>query len=187
MSKKTIILIVIIAAITLISGWAFVVSSNITRDIKKKESQNTFEEDQTSVEELVITETREGQKFWEVYAESGQYDSSRSTAKLSNVKGNFYRNKKVVLSFDAPSAIYTAKNKEIRLIGGSRAATDSSILITSNELNWAGNRDKITAIGHVKIKRADQIMITSDRSDFSTDFKKISVSGDSKTNVYRKN
>ena len=187
MSKRSIIIICVIAVLFLLSFWAYHISASITQDIAVETESNKTDDGRAKVEEVVITETRDGQKFWEVYADSGQYNNNQDSARLTGVKGNFYRDKKVVLSFDAPVANYIAKNKGIKLSGGTRAATDNDILITSNELSWAGNEDKINAAGDVKIKKSKDFFVTSDRAIFSTDFKKIKVTGKSQTSVYKKN
>ncbi|OGI04342.1 MAG: hypothetical protein A2287_05075 [Candidatus Melainabacteria bacterium RIFOXYA12_FULL_32_12] len=187
MSKKSVILTTVIGILSILGFLAFNISSNITRDINLLSDESNNDSKRANIEELVITETREGQKFWEVYATSGQYSDNKNMAVLTNIKGNFYKEGKVVLSFDAPVATYISRNKEIRLSGGSRAATNNDILITSKELTWTGGKDEILAKGNVKIKKSDELIITSDKSSFNTDFTYLKLMGNSETNVYKKN
>ena len=186
MSRKSIILTVIIGGLAILGILAFNISSNITRDLNLLTDESN-DGQRANIEELVITETRDGQKHWEVYANSAQYDNSKNMAVLTDVKGNFYKEGKVILSFDAPVATYNAKIKEIVLTGGSRAATDNDILITAEEISWTGSKDEITAKKNVKIRRADELYVTSDESSFNTDFTKLKLRGNSLANVYKKN
>lgn len=187
MSKKLTISLIIIAVITVLSIWAFNSSMNLTKNVNRFEQEEDLDgADKAKVEELIITETRNSQKFWEVYASSGQYDHEKNMAKLTEVKGNFYKNNKVVLSFDAPIAFYNDKNKEIKLSGGARALTDDNVFITAKEFNWAGNKDEITAKNNVRISRG-QFLSTGNLSKFSTDFSRFEMSGNVKTNMFKSN
>lgn len=187
MSKKSIISILIIGSLILLGLWAFIVSYQITSSMKSTYDNPNAINEKANIEELIITETREGQKFWEVYAKSGQYDDNQKGAKLTNIKGNFYKEGKVILSFDAPTAFYISQNKEVKLTGGSRIITDKDILITAQNISWTGTIDEIMANGNVKIRKANEFLITSDDSVFNTDFTKLKVTGNSETNVYKKN
>lgn len=180
-------MITIIGILLILGIWAFITASNITRDVKLASNELDAEADKAKIEELIITETRDGEKFWEVYANSGQYDGNKKGARLTEVKGNFYKEGKVVLSFDAPEALYIEQNKEIKLTGGSRAATNEAIYITADEISWTGNKDEITATGNVKILKSKDFLIKSDKSTFNTDFTNLKVMGNSQTNVYKKN
>lgn len=186
MSKKLIISISIIAALVILSVWAFGVSSEITSKLEMAQEQNHNVEEKVNVEELIITETREGKKFWEVYATSGRYENDSNQAILSDIIGNFYKDNKVVMSFKAPKALYNEKKKEIILSGGAYAATADKINIFSNNLKWSSNKDEIYANGNVKIKKDNDFISTGDGSVFNTDFTKFKISGNSQTNVYLK-
>ncbi|MFH0703157.1 MAG: LPS export ABC transporter periplasmic protein LptC [bacterium] len=188
MSKRLIISGSIIGALILLSLWAFIASSRMADNIKQVSNRpdNTINEEAVFVNDLIITETRDGQKFWEVYAYSGKYDNEQTQALLTNVKGNFYKNNKVILSFEAPMAIYDSKNKGIKLTGGSKALTNNDIFILAKELTWTGNKGDIIAKGSVKIKKADKFSTSGEKCVFNTDFSKFKVIGSSETNVYGK-
>lgn len=187
MTKRTVISIIIMVSILLVSVWAFRTSTNITKNLVNVSNNPSNTDEKTNIEELIITETRNGEKFWEAYATAGQYDSKNNVANLLNVKGNFYKKNKVILSFEAPKAVFNQKTKAINLKGGTRLATDSKIYITSEELGWIGNTDLITAKGKVKISKNNEFLSTGDKSIFNTEFTKFKISGNSKTNVYKAN
>lgn len=183
MSKKTLFSLFVIVAIGMLSIWAYFVSENLTKDVQQI-SEKTIDGDKLSVDELILTETKDGEKFWEVYAKKGNYVSSLNVAKLKGVSGNFYKNNKVVMSFEAPAAKYIDKNKQIKLIGGAKAITDSGILITADELCWAGKTDQIVAEKHVKIQKAPKYLLSGDKTVFSSDLKYFKMVGSSQTKVY---
>lgn len=187
MSKKTITSIILIIMLALLSLWAFNSSSKIMNKFKKANiEKSTVKNEDVNAEELVITETRDGQKYWEIYANSGHYDQAKNKALLNNIKGNFYKNNKVILSFEAPSAIYSQKNKEIVLTGGAKAATNNDIYISAHELKWTGNDQEIFASGNVKIRKAQNILTLSDKSVFTTDLSQLKLIGNSQTKLYEK-
>lgn len=186
MSKKSILFAIIILILIALSYWAYSTSGNIT-DNAGKISQNTSpDSEKVNIEDMVITETREGQKFWEIYAESGRYENNANQAILSNIKGNFYKNGKVVLSFEASQGTYNGKSKEVKLIGGIKALTDKDIFIEAKELGWIGHTDKMTAKGNVKIRKGADFLTFADAATFTTAFSDVKVQGHSQTNVYTK-
>ncbi len=184
MSKKTFFSLLVLAVMGILSIWAFVMSKNMIGQIEISDSEKLGDE-QISIKELVITETKDGKKFWEVYADSGQYNNGNNIALLYNIVGNFYQEGNVVLSVVSPKAEYNNDTKEIKLFGGAEAANNKNVFLNAREIRWAGSKNEITAAGNVKIIKEDEgIMTISDKSIFDTDFKNIQLSGDASTYVY---
>lgn len=187
MSKRFIISLIVVGILTAVSIWAFAVSSKLTTNIKQVSNDPDISDEKVNIEELVITETREGQKFWEIYASSGIYDNTQNQAILTDIKGNFYKNNKVVLSFESPLGIYNEKSKEVKLTGEVKAATDSKIFISSKELSWIGSNNKLIANKDVKIRQSNRLQTTGDKAIFTTDFTSFKITGNTQTNVYTNN
>ena len=187
MSKKTLISIIILCALTLLSVWVFF--SNPAEKVKvnteKTPTVKKTVEEQVKILDLIITETNEGKKFWEVVATSGSYDKTVGKINLKNVKGNFYKNDVVVLSIEAPFAVYDSVQKEVVLKNGARAANNKNVLITAKEICWAGKTDLITATGKVRIIQDDKMLTKSDKSVFNSDFTNLRLSGNSDSYVYK--
>lgn len=184
MTKKSLISLIVIIGMILLSLWAFIFSKNMMGDITVSGDESMGDE-QITIKELVITETKEGKKFWEVYADSGRYNNGNDIAILNNITGNFYRDDEVVMSVLSPKAQFNNETKEIKLYGGAHAANDKDVYINADEILWAGSKDEITARGNVKIiKQEDGIMTVSDESKFDTDFTSMELSGDASTYVY---
>jgi len=186
MSKKLKISLSILIILIILSSWAFFVSTRMTKNIKKAPDNQPISDENVAVQELILTESKNGKKFWELCATSGNYDSATEQVYLKNVKGNFYKNNKVVLSFDSPDATYYDKSKQVKLYGGARAATDSNILITSKELYWKGKNDEIVAKYDVKIRRSSNILVTGNESIFTPKLSKIKMIGQVKTSLLKK-
>ena len=186
MSKKSILFTVIILILISLSYWTYSTSKNITNNIAQISQNTSADSEKVNIEDMTVTETREGQKFWEIYAESGRYENNANQVILTNIKGNFYKNGKVVLSFEAPQGIYNGKSKEVKLTGGTRAITDKDIFIAAKELGWIGHTDKIIAKGNVKIRKGADFLTFADMAIFTTDFSNVKALGHSQTNVYTK-
>lgn len=188
MSKKTVTSIIILCALTILSLWVFFSDSGkkvkLNPETPSSSTKNPDNE-QVKVSDIIITETNGGKKFWEIVASSANYDKSVEIATLKNVKSNFYKNDVVVLSAEAPLAIYNSAKKEVILKNGARAANNKNVLITAKEICWAGKTDIITAKGNVNITQDDKMRTISDKSVFNSDFTYLKLSGKSNSYVYK--
>lgn len=184
MSKKTIISLIILACTILFSVWAYVVSSNLTRDVARLSTQGKVENEKLNVNELMLTETRNGAKYWEVYAQNAKYESLKSVAVLKDVTGNFYKNGKVIMSFKSPKALYEDKSKKVTLVGGATAITDSQVVINASQIGWAGKSEAIVASNKVRIVKPPKFVLNTDKAIFKTDMSDFKMFGNSQTRVY---
>ena len=183
MSKKTLFSIILLGTFGFLCIWAFSTSKSILGETSLSQ-KNTPAGERINLKELIILETKEGQKFWEVYADSGYYEKAGDIAILKNISGNFFKDGKIVFSVASPEATYNNDRKEVTLKGGASAANDRNVYIEADEICWAGTKDKITARGNVKIMRNDEFLTVSEESSFDTDFTNLELSGNSKTYVF---
>lgn len=182
MRKRSIFSIVALGVLLILSVFAFIMSKSMLKDADIVE-QDTVGDERVTIKELIITETKDGKKFWELYAESGRYDNGTNLANLTNIKGNFYSEEgKVVLSVMSPKATFDNIKKEIKLHGGAEAANNREVYIKADEIRWTGAKDRIKAKGNVKIIKEGELMTVSDESSFNTDFSDLKLSGN--TNAY---
>jgi len=187
MSKKNLISVFILLFLTILSVWVFFSNSPQKVEIKpQKVSVEKKPEDETvKASNLVITETKEGKKFWEVCAESGNYTKSAQQIILKNINGNFYKDNEVVLSVKAPYAIYDSVKRKVIMKNGAKAANNKNVIINAEEICWMGATGQITATGRVKIIQSDKILTTSDKSIFNSDFTNLKLIGNSNSYVYK--
>lgn len=183
MTKKTIFSISLLLFFLILGIWAYVMSKNLMGDVEITGKEAKIGEEMT-LQELIITETKEGEKFWEIYADSGYYHKGTDTAILSDITGNFYKEGNIIMSIASPKATYNSDKKQITLQNGAKAATNKDIYIEADEICWTGSKDLIKATGNVKIIRDKQVMTVSDKSAFDTDFTNLEISGDSNTYVF---
>ncbi|OGI03366.1 MAG: LPS export ABC transporter periplasmic protein LptC [Candidatus Melainabacteria bacterium GWF2_37_15] len=183
MTKKSIFSLLILVILGTLSIWAFLFSKSLMGNVHISEEESVGDE-QVAIKELVITETKNGQKFWEVYAETGHYDNGNNIAVLKNIAGNFYKDDGVVLSVQSPEATFNKDNKEIKLQGGAQAANNKGVYIRADEICWTGSKDEVTAKGNVKIIKEDGLMTVSDESSFDTDFTNLKLSGNVNSYVF---
>ncbi len=187
MSKKLILSIAMIIVLLVSSVWAFILSKRMTAglkfdfDVLNLNEQNS---EKVNIKNLLITETKEYQKYWEVFATAGNFDSLQSNAKLKEINGNFYKNNKVILSFKAPKAIYNRKSREVTLIGGVQAATDNNVYITADKMTWIGDKKEIEAEGNVFVNQNDTFITNSDNAIFDVAFTRFRVYGQAQTRVF---
>lgn len=154
--------------------------SDLTEDTKKITEK-------LWVEKILITETKEGKKYWEIFGQSGQYVDGQEKVLLNNVVGNFYNDKgEVVLSFAGDKGEYLIAKKRVILKGNSKLAGKDDTSMNTDQITWEGEDGIIHAEGHIKAAKADETMITCDKAVFTTDFKNFRIYGHTKTQIYEK-
>ena len=89
MDKKKIYTI-IFASIFAICAFALIWSWWVTREIRSDVQNALNKSQQVEVKNLVLTETKDGKKYWELYAKTGEYDSGSGLVNLNAIIGNFY-------------------------------------------------------------------------------------------------
>ena len=97
-SKK--IYTIVFSLIALLILFGFVWSWYVTKDIRSNTDMAGQQEQKVTVSNLILTETKDAQKYWELYAKKGYYTSGTEIAILEDIIGNFYdENNEVILSF----------------------------------------------------------------------------------------
>ncbi|MDD3593765.1 MAG: LPS export ABC transporter periplasmic protein LptC [Candidatus Gastranaerophilales bacterium] len=185
MKKRTKFSIIFLIVFAVLGVAAFIFSARITADFKKALSGDGSLESVT-IKDIVITETKDGIKYWEIYSAIGEYDSTKVNAKLTDIVGNYYQKGKVIMSFTAPTGIYSADKKKVTLTGGVRVVGEDDTEITANEASWATADDKVYAHGNVVIRKQYEIVALSNSASITTDFKKIEIYDNTELRIYKK-
>lgn len=189
MKKRVKIAIIFISVVLVacIAGFinAWFLTGGLTLSDLTEEQKNNAEK--LWVENILLTETKEGKKYWEIYGKNGQYVDQKNRIILNNVIGNFYDEKgEVILSFAGDKGEYETKTKRIILTKNAKLASKDNTQMNAEKMTWEGDDNIIHAEGHVKAVKADELLITCDRTVFSTNFEYFRVYGHTKTNVYEK-
>lgn len=186
MSKRKIAYIIILLTIVLGCAWAFISAGVITKNFKKEALKDAGTKQELNIENLVITETKDDQKYWELYAESGYYDSQNKVAILYNVIGNFYDKGKVVLSMESTKGTYSEENKKVVLYDDTYFIYKDGTDVRADRFVWQGNDKDITAQGNVVIRKNAEIKTYSNEAVLSNQMTTIRIKGRSRTELYSK-
>ena len=186
MSKRKITYIVILSLVVLGCAWAFISAGVITKNFKKEAINNAGEKQKLNIENLIITETKEDKKYWELYAESGYYDSQNKVAILYNVIGNFYDDDKVVLSMESSKGTFSEETKKVVLYENSYFIYKDGTDVRADRFVWQGNDKDIVAQGNVIIRRNGELRTFSNEAVLTNQMTSVRIKGRSKTELYSK-
>ncbi len=185
MFNKKKVYTVVFVSIFAICSFGFAWSWFVTRNIGKETNQALKQSQKVDVLNLVLTETKNAKKYWELYAKKGNYESGREIISLEDIIGNFYdEDEKVILSFEASEGTYTEEEKVIILSGNVLAVAKDGSSISADRVIWKGKDEDIEAIGNVQINRNDELITKSDKAVFNADLTYFKIIGNSETRLY---
>lgn len=176
----------VISLIVLVIGWAFISAGVITGNFNRSQIKNGADEQKVNAQGIIITETKDGTKYFELYGENGNYNNIDKVAVLYNVIGNFYKNNEVYMSFQSSKGQYDEKNRVITLYENTFIALQDDTTLETDKLVWSGSDKDTYAIGHVKIKRAKDMVAVADKCIIGAGYNKFKIVGNTKTEVFGK-
>lgn len=186
MQKRKIAYIIILALVVIGCLWAFISAGVITRNFKKDLLSNAGEKQELNIKNLVITETKDDKKFWELYAENGYYDSVNKVAILYDLIGNFYTDDEVVLSMKSTKGTFDENSKKVILYDDTYIIYKDGTNVTADRFVWKGKDEDILAQGNVIIRRYGEIRTFSDKAILGNQQTQVKIIGRSKTELYSK-
>ena len=186
MSKRKIAYTVILLAIVIGCAWAFIAAGVITKNFKKEALKSAGEKQEVNVKNLIITETKEDKKYWELYAEKGYYDNQNKVVILYNVIGNFYDKDEVVLSMESSMGTYSEEKKKVILYDNSYFIYNDGTDVRADRFVWEGNDKDIKAQGNVIIRKSGELRTFSKEAVLSEQMTNIKIIGRSRTELYKK-
>ncbi len=184
LSKKQKAYIGAFGALVSVMIWAFVSASLITHDFNRNQIAGNKDSKEAFINGIVLTETKEQQKYWELYAETGSYNSSTDVAIMDNVVGNFYKDNEVSMSFQSSKGTYNAQKKVIMLYQDTFIVLKDGMTLKADRLRYPGGDEPIIAKGNVKITRGNQFSATADEIEISPDFESFVIKGKTTSNIY---
>lgn len=157
----------------------------MTRNIGNQTANALKQSQKIDVSNLVLTETKNAKKYWELYAKKGNYEGGREIVTLEDIIGNFYdENEEVILSFEASKGTYAEEDKVIILSGNVLAVAKDGSSILADRIIWKGKDEDIEAIGNVQINRNNELITKSDKAVFNVDLTYFKITGNSQTRLY---
>ncbi len=184
LSKKKKAYIGAFAALASIMVWAFISAGVITHDFNRSQLATDKDRQEALINGIILTETKNEKKYWEMYGETGVYDSNNGVAMMDSVIGNFYKENKVGMSFQSSKGSYNADTKVIVLYEDTFIVLEDGTTLKSDRLRYAGSDKPIIATGNVQITRDKNFVATADKVEISPDYESFKISGHTTSKIY---
>ncbi len=182
--KKKRVYVGLLIALGAVLAWAFITASVITHDFNRKQVEARGDEQEAVVNGIILTETKDDQKYWEIYGETGKWDSKQGIAQLNKVIGNFYKDNEVSMSFESSKGTYNSKDGDITLYNDTYIVLKDGITLNADKLHWINSKTPIVAEGHIKIQKGKELLSTADKITISPDYNSFKISGNTVSKVY---
>ncbi|MBR1460328.1 LPS export ABC transporter periplasmic protein LptC [bacterium] len=174
----------VILAITGVLLWAFISAKVITHDFNRQQVTGNQDEQKALVHGVILTETKNDQKYWEIYGDTGRWNSNNGVAQLDGVLANFYKDNEVSMSLKSSKGTYNSDTKAITLYEDTLIVLKDGITLNADKLVWLNSRSPIIAEGHVKVRKANQLVSTADKITISPDYESFKIEGNTVSKVY---
>lgn len=175
-----------ILSVVLILLWAFFTAKSLTSSFNRHSLIGTENRQELNAKGLIITETKDDIKYWEIYGEDAVYDSDSKVALLNRVVGNFYdKDEKVTMSFESSKGTYNEISHQIILYEDTRVVIKDGTYLNTDRLVWSGSDKEIIGEGNVKINRNNELISTADKIIITPDYSAFKIVGASKTSIYK--
>lgn len=185
LSKKQKAYIGAFAAIVGLLAWAFISAGVITSNFNRSQLQTDQDRQEATIDGIILTETKDEKKYWEIYGETGNYDSKNGVAMLDNVIGNFYDDEnQVSMSFESSKGTYNEKKEQIILYEDTFIVLKDLTTLRADKLIWSGKDVPTIAEGNVRITRKSDLLATAKKVEISPNYEKFKIIGNTVSKVY---
>lgn len=164
--------------------WAFLSAGFITKNFNNNILSDNSESKEVNIEGLYVTDTKDGEKSWELYADNGHYDNTNNIVFLEDIIGNFYEKGQVRVSFKAKRGTYTTEDKHIILYDDVVFVHKDGENVSADRITWKGKDEDITAVGNVRIEKPDEVVVYGQEAILNPGFNDFKINGRTKTLFY---
>lgn len=186
LSKKRKTYFIVAATIIGIMLWAFISAGIITRNFNRSQVAGQQDKQEALIHGIILTETKDEHKYWEIYGETGTYTSDNSIAMLNNCIGNFFdSDNNVTMSFESTKGTYNSIKKQIILYQDTHIIVKDGTSLEADRVVWSGNDKPITAKGNIRITRHDEFWATADEVEISPEYNDFKIIGNAVSKVYK--
>lgn len=176
----------ITVAVIIVAGclWAFISASLITHNFKEKIVNQTYKNKEANIESLLVTETKDNEKLWELYADNGMYTDTDNIVLLEGIIGNLYEDNAVKASFKADRGTYNNSTKNIILYDNILMVYKDGTSIRANKINYKGRNEDIIAEGAVTIEKPGEAVVIGNRAVLNGNYSDFHIEGRTQTHFY---
>lgn len=167
-----------------VMSWAFISAGVITCNFNRSQIEGAEDKQKVDAVGIIITETKDGKKYFEIYGETGNYSNDNSLATLNNVVGNFFKDGEVAMSFQSSKGSYDEKTGVITLYENTYIVLKDETSLASDKLVWSGSDKDTIAEGNVKIKKSNEMYALADKCIISAGYDKFKIVGKTQTKIY---
>jgi LPS export ABC transporter protein LptC len=165
--------------------WAFISAGVITHNFNRSQLRGSSDSQEAKINGVILTETKDDVKYWEIYGEKGDYDNKDNVAMLNNVVGNFYKDNEVTMSFESTYGVYNAARRQIILFEDTFVVLQDGLTLKADRLVWSGSDKPITAEGHVEVTRGNEFLARAQSIEISPDYSAFKIKGDAVSKIYK--
>ena len=184
LSKKKKAYVSAFSAVVGLLLWAFISAGLITHDFNRNQLASDKDRQEAKINGIILTETKDHKKYWELYGESGDYDSKNEVALLNNVVGNFYKDDKVAMSFQSSKGTYNARTKIIVLYEDTFVVLEDGTTLRADQLHYAGSDKPVVAYGNVEITRGNAFLALAEEIEISPNYESFKIIGKTVSKIY---
>lgn len=185
LSKKQKTYIAAFATILGLLLWAFISAGVITHNFNRSQLQTDQNRQEALIHGIILTETKNEEKYWEIYGETGNYDSKNGIAMLNNVVGNFYdEHNEVSMSFESSKGTYNENKGQIILYEDTFIVLKDLTTLRADRLEWSGKDVPVVAEGNVRITREKDLIATANKIVISPQYDNFKIIGNAVSKVY---
>lgn len=185
MDKRQRFYFIIASVISIILVWAFITAGIITGNFNRNMVKSSGDKQELHVSSMILTETKDGQKFWEIFGETGQYSSDHKIANLTNIVGNFYKGNAVEMSFESTHGLYNEENQEIILYDNVFVVLRDDTSLIADKLVFDIKTKKLDIEGNVKINRKGSFKATAQKALIDSEYSHFMIIGAACSTLYR--
>lgn len=178
--------LIALTAFVLVMAWAFISAGVITANFNRSQIKGNENEQKVDAIGVIITETKNGKKYFEIYGETGHYSNDHSIATLYNVIGNFYSDGEVAMSFQSSKGTYDENTGVITLYENTYIVLKDGVSLKTNKLVWSGSDKETTVEGNVVIQKANDMISTAERGVIGANYEHFKIIGKTKTQIFGK-
>ena len=184
MDKKHRAYLIAVIAIVSVMAWAFISAGVITCNFNRAQLKGAGDQQKVDAIGIIITETKDGKKYFEIYGETGNYSNDHSIATLNNVVGNFYKDSEVAMSFQSSKGSYDEKLGVITLYENTYIVLKDETSLQADKLVWSGSDKDTIAEGNVKISKGKEMKALANKCIIGAGYDKFKIIGKTQTKIY---